>query len=240
MTTQYDYPDFFAAYAQMARSQYGLKGAGEWQTLREILPNLKAKNVLDLGCGYGWHCKYAAEQGASQVIGVDSSTLMIEKAAELNTAPQINYLIGDIEHLALPETTFDLIISSLVIHYIADLETLFQNIYDLLAPAGEFIMTVEHPAFTAEGSQNWIYDNGQIAHFPVDQYFVEGARSTNFLGHDIKKYHHTLTSYFSALTKAGFTVEKLIEPTPPAEMMDLEGMSDELRRPMMLIIKGKK
>ena len=53
----YDNPNFFAAYAQMYRSQQGLAGAGEWHQLQPLFPDLQDKDVLDLGCGYGWHCK---------------------------------------------------------------------------------------------------------------------------------------------------------------------------------------
>ena len=38
------------------------------------------KQVLDLGCGYGWHCVYAAERGASHVTGVDLSEKMLDTA----------------------------------------------------------------------------------------------------------------------------------------------------------------
>ena len=52
---QYDNPEFFAEYAKMSRSQYGLEGAGEWHQLEPMFPELFGKVVLDLGCGYGWH-----------------------------------------------------------------------------------------------------------------------------------------------------------------------------------------
>lgn len=70
---KYDDNIFFQKYSQMSRSQQGLAGAGEWETLRKLLPDFKDKRVLDLGCGYGWHCIYAMEHGASSVVGVDIS-----------------------------------------------------------------------------------------------------------------------------------------------------------------------
>ena len=66
---KYDDPIFFAEYSKMNRSILGLNGAGEWHEFKKLLPNLTGKNVLDLGCGFGWHCSYAAEQGAAKVVG---------------------------------------------------------------------------------------------------------------------------------------------------------------------------
>ena len=60
----YDDAQFFDAYGQMARSRGGLAAAGEWHQLRPLFPPLAGSRMLDLGCGYGWHCRYAAEQGA--------------------------------------------------------------------------------------------------------------------------------------------------------------------------------
>src|SRR5690625_6832795 len=79
---KYDHPNFFSAYEQMPRSVSGLKGAGEWHIFRELMPDLRNKNVLDLGCGFGWHCRYAREQGARSVVGVDISENMINKARD--------------------------------------------------------------------------------------------------------------------------------------------------------------
>ena len=59
---EYDDPHFFQEYAKMDRSQGGLPAAGEWHQLQPLFPPLEGKAVLDLGCGYGWHCKYAARR----------------------------------------------------------------------------------------------------------------------------------------------------------------------------------
>ena len=64
---KYDEGIFFEKYSQMSRSVQGLQGAGEWRELERMLPDFKDKRVLDLGCGYGWHCRYAAEHGARSV-----------------------------------------------------------------------------------------------------------------------------------------------------------------------------
>ena len=85
MRNIYDNSEFFAAYAEMGRSKDGLKAAGEWHQLQPLFPKLQGKKVLDLGCGYGWHCKYAAQMGATEILGIDSSQKMIAKAvADVN------------------------------------------------------------------------------------------------------------------------------------------------------------
>ena len=61
----------------MSRSQKGLAGAVEWETLKKMLPDFKGKRLVDFGCGYGWHCIYAMEIGASSLVGVDISHKML-------------------------------------------------------------------------------------------------------------------------------------------------------------------
>lgn len=77
----------------MSRSREGLAGAGEWPQLRPLFPPLAGKNVLDLGCGYGWHCRFAAEQGAARVLGIDLSRRMIEQAVRRNAETKIEYRV---------------------------------------------------------------------------------------------------------------------------------------------------
>ena len=73
MNNIYDDKAFFDAYSRMARSTGGLEAAGEWHQLQPLFPAMEGSRVLDLGCGYGWHCKYAVEQGAAEALGLDLS-----------------------------------------------------------------------------------------------------------------------------------------------------------------------
>nr|WP_207735947.1 class I SAM-dependent methyltransferase [Eubacterium sp. 1001713B170207_170306_E7] len=225
----------------MSRSQQGLSGAGEWSELQKLLPDFDNKRVLDLGCGYGWHCLYAAEHGAASVLGVDISEKMLEAAREKNSHERISYRQSAMEDLDFADSAFDVVISSLAFHYIRDFSTLAARISQWTAPGGEFVFSVEHPVFTAYGTQDWYYDDaGEILHFPVDHYYYEGKRKAVFLGEAVIKYHRTLTTYLDTLLKNGFELQRIVEPQPPAEMLDLPGMKDEMRRPMMLLVSAKK
>ena len=88
----YDNHEFNEKYAQMERSVIGLEAAGEWPQLKELLGDMKDKDFIDLGCGYGWHCAYAVTAGAKSVVGIDQSEKMLSKAMEIKHADQ-EYLI---------------------------------------------------------------------------------------------------------------------------------------------------
>ena len=238
---KYDDPIFFEKYGQMDRSRQGLAGAGEWTALRQLLPSFARKRVLDLGCGYGWHCFYAAEQGAAQVLGSDISSKMLEVARQKNHSPKVTFCQSAMEDLRFEKDSFDVVLSSLAFHYVADFAPLIQNIFTWLAKGGDFVFSVEHPVFTAYGSQDWVYGpQGEILHFPVDNYYYEGRRQATFLGQQVEKYHRTLTTYLDTLLTTGFVLKRVVEPQPPESMRDLPGMADEMRRPMMLLVAAVK
>ena len=238
---KYDSEVFFEKYSQMLRSQKGLQGAGEWSELQKILPDFRGKRVLDLGCGYGWHCKYAADHQAESVLGTDISQKMLQRAGEINAAPQIEYRCAAMEDLSFPAHTFDVVLSSLAFHYVEAFAPLVGEISRWLTPGGSLVFSVEHPVFTAYGTQDWYYgETGEILHFPVDNYYYEGRRDAVFLGESVVKYHRTLTTYLNTLLEHGFVLQHVIEPQPPEEMMELDGMRDEMRRPMMLLVSAVK
>lgn len=241
MKNEYDNENFFYQYAQMPRSKNGLSSAGEWHQFKSLFPPLKGKYVLDLGCGYGWHSKFSIEQGASQVLGIDLSQKMIEEAKRRNMDSKIVYRICGIEEYEYPENTWDVVISNLALHYIENLEQIFQKVYKTLKSNGIFLFNIEHPIFTAGVEQDWIYkEDGTPQYWPIDHYFISGERKTHFLGCEVTKQHHTLTQIFMGLLHHGFLLEAIEEAKPPKEMRNLPGMEHELRRPMMLLVKAKK
>lgn len=140
----------------MSRSRDGLSAAGEWHQLKPLFPPLQGKTVLDLGCGYGWHCKFAAEQRAIQILGIDLSRKMIEEAKKRNMESTISYRVCGIEQYEYPEKMWDCVVSNLALHYIENLETVFQKVHRTLKPGGTFIFNIEHPVFTAGVGQDWI------------------------------------------------------------------------------------
>ena len=218
MNNIYDDKAFFDAYSRMARSTGGLEAAGEWHQLQPLFPPMEGSRVLDLGCGYGWHCKYAVEQGAVEALGLDLSEKMIAEAGY-----------------------YDLVVSNLALHYLADLDDIYRKVFSTLRPGGVFLFNIEHPVFTAGVREDWVRDTeGRPVCWPVDNYYYPGERTTLFLGQEVKKQHHTLTQILMGLIRCGFVLEAVEEAMPDPSMLDLPGMADEMRRPMMLLVKARK
>lgn len=132
MRNEYDNESFFREYAKLPRSRDGLCSAGEWHQLKPLFPPLQGKAVLDLGCGYGWHCRFAAEQGALRVLGIDLSRKMIDEAQKRSIEKQIEYRVCGIEEYEYPENMWDCVVSNLALHYIENLEAIFQKVHQTL------------------------------------------------------------------------------------------------------------
>ncbi|SKC99241.1 Methyltransferase domain-containing protein [Chitinophaga ginsengisegetis] len=239
---KYDDPLFFEKYSQMPRSVGGLNAAGEWYVLRSMIPGLKDKKVLDLGCGFGWHCRYAREQGAQFVVGVDISARMLERARATTHDTAIEYRQQAIEDIDFADGSFDVVISSLALHYVAAYEVVCRKVFRCLAAGGTFVLSVEHPVFTALAAQDWYYDEqGQRLHWPVDNYQQETLRQTRFLDTDVVKYHRTVATLLNTLMDAGFRITTIAEPQPTAEVIAAyPEMKDETRRPIFLLVAAVK
>ena len=124
----YDHPDFFAGYQTLRRTERGLNAALEWPAFRSMLPPLSGKRVLDLGSGFGPFCHYAAERGADRVVGVDISTRMLEWARRENSGERITYFQSPIEDADFDPTSFDLVASSLALHYVEQFDGVCANV----------------------------------------------------------------------------------------------------------------
>jgi len=237
---KYDDNNFFDQYSRMSRSVDGLSGAGEWHVLEKMLPCFDGKRVLDLGCGFGWHCQYAAQHGAKYVLGIDLSEKMLDEARKMNRFDSVEYKRMAIEDFDYEPNTFDVVLSSLAFHYVKSFDDVCRKIHRCLSEGGVFIFSAEHPVFTAYGDQDWIYDDeGNRKHWPVDRYFEQGERTAVFLGEEIVKYHRTLDSYINSLFSNGFEITGFSEPEPAEVAIEkISGMKDELRRPIFFIISA--
>jgi len=237
----YDDGMFFAEYSRLRRSVEGLDGAPEWPALRALLPELHGRRVLDLGCGFGWFCRWARQQGAARVLGIDVSERMLAQARATTQDPAIAYTRADMEALELPAGSFDLAFSSLALHYVQDLDRLVREVHGSLAPGGSLVFSVEHPVFTAPAKPGWSRGADGRATWPIDSYLDQGPRSTVWLTKGVIKHHRTVAAYLNTLIKCGFAIAQVEEWGPTEEQVQSQpALAAERQRPPFLLVGAKR
>jgi SAM-dependent methyltransferase len=237
----YDSPEFFENYSRLGRSVEGLAGAAEWPSLRAMLPDVSGLRIVDLGCGYGWFCRCASENGAQQVLGLDVSEKMLERAKAMTSDPAITYARADLEKLDLSTASFDLAYSSLTFHYIENLAGLFATVYRALVPGGFLIFSIEHPIYMASAHPGWLTDAEGRRTWPVDGYQSEGPRSTDWLAKGVIKQHRTIGTLLNMLIRTGFTISHVEEWGPTDEQIAARPeLAEERERPMMLLVAARR
>ena len=236
----YDRPDFFAGYSQLRRSIDGLEGAVEWPSVRSLLPDVVGLRIVDLGCGFGWFCRWAKVRGAAEVLGLDASERMLARARSWPNAG-IRYEVSDLEQLELSPNLFDLAYSSLALHYVENLASVFATVHGALVPGGCFVFSIEHPIYMASARPGWSVDADGRRTWPVDGYFVEGPRTTDWLAPGVVKHHRTLGTTLNLLIRSGFQVEHVEEFCPSPEQIAVRPeLAEERDRPTFLLVRGRR
>ena len=239
LENKYDDPVFFEKYSQMDRSREGLSGAGEWQTLRSILPEFAGSGCWTWAAATDGTAFTLRSRGPALCLGWTCRRKCWRRPGGKPASPRWSTAAAPWRRRSSPAAALRWCSAPLALHYVKDYPALVRKVREWLAPGGDFVFTCEHPVFTAQGPQDWEYDReGNIRHFPVDRYFVEGERDACFLGEHVVKYHRTLTTLLETLLENGFALLHVKEPQPPAEMLSRPGWADELRRPMMLAVAG--
>jgi ubiquinone/menaquinone biosynthesis C-methylase UbiE len=237
----YDNEEFFANYSRLRRSLEGLDGAPEWPALRGLLPDLRGRRVLDLGCGFGWFCRWARQQGAAHVHGIDISEKMLTRARATTEDEAITYTKADMENLDLPLASLDLVYSSLALHYVENLSRLLSQVRRALVFRGSLVFSVEHPIFSATVWSEWLLDPAGRKLWPIDRYLDEGPRSTDWLARGVIKQHRTLATYLNMLVRLGFSIRHVEEWGPSAEQVAaVPAWDDERHRPPFLLVAARR
>jgi len=239
----YDDPDFFAGYARLPRSELGLDAQLEWPAFQRMLPtSLEGKRVLDLGCGLGYFARMARARGAREVVAVDISERMLEDARSRGADAGILYLRANLEEFEPEAAAFDLVTSSLALHYLADYPLIVRRVAAALMPGGRFVFSVEHPIYTALAGGGWNTDSdGKALHWKLDHYRDEGERRTHWFVDGVVKHHRTIETYVNTLLAAGLRLLRLEEPEAEAALLAVRPqLREERRRPPFLLLAAER
>ena len=172
--------------------------------------------VLDLGCGDGQIARALAAQG-SDVIGVDPTQLHIDIAIERGGGPR--YLLGGATDIPADDNSFDAVVACLVFEHIDQMDEAMTEVARVLKPEGQFSFFLNHPLLQTPGS-GWIDDHiidPPEQYWRIGPYLVE-TESIEEVEKDvyIRFIHRPLSRYVNALIANGMTLERMVEPSPPA------------------------
>ncbi|MEO1286269.1 MAG: methyltransferase domain-containing protein [Chloroflexota bacterium] len=242
MTSGHDFYDeeaVFERYIKGRERQYTPNDTIEYPSLMAVIGDYQSLDILDLGCGDGRFGIELLNGGCSSYTGIEASSRMVELAKTALVDKGVVHH-RTIEAWDYSVAHYDLVVSRLALHYVDNIETVFQTIYHALKPDGRFIFTVEHPVLTSHNESleklgglrlNWIVDN----------YFVRGERNIRWMGSEVVKYHRTIEDYFSTLQSVGFKIEHLREPAPERSLIDDDALYERRKRiPLFLLLSARK
>ena len=207
-----------------------------WNALYErpatlaLLPDVNGKDVLDAGCGHGWYADWLARRGA-RIVAVDRSGEMLNLARE-RLGGRAHIIQGDVSDLgdALTDNSFDVILSSLVVHYLPDLRKTFLEWARLLRPRGTLVFSTHHPVH-----EKRIPDPGYLCAELIEEEW-------GWLGEKMRYYQRPLRDLTEPLSAAGFLIERVSEPSPSGalKIRDPKGYAQLLRVPAFIFVRARK
>lgn len=217
----YDNDAFFEHFQNSRSNEVNFNDCIETPILLAMLPDLRGKKILDIGCGMGQHAKQYAEMGAESVLGIDISEKMLDYAKAHNSAENIVYQRMAVEEIETINGQFDLVTSSLVFDYVEDFRGLMQKIRLLMKEDAELVFSMSHPIVTA---WDGVYDRytrtetGERLYANLRNYCKEGLRKVDWVVNGYERYHRTVSTLINDMIRAGFVIEECQEARISDEM----------------------
>ena len=89
----YDDETFFQGYKKIREIEKQYRQLLEQPAMRDYMPDVRGKNILDIGCGVGKNSRNFAEEGALRVLGIDRSMRALEAAKKESACREVEYIL---------------------------------------------------------------------------------------------------------------------------------------------------
>lgn len=200
-------PDHYDAFADRYEAENAsslLNAHYERPAILALAGEVSGLAVLDAGCGSGPLTAALRDRGAL-VTGFDGSPAMVELARQ-RLGEDVPLRVADLaEPLPFADDSFDVVVASLVLHYLQDWSGPLTEIRRVLTPGGRLILSVNHPTVRL------------ITH-PDEDYFATRQYSEHFefdgQEQELTMWHRPLHAMTDAFTAAGFRIAVMSEPGP--------------------------
>ncbi len=235
-----DKPLAFDAYETLAESYAAVVDTKPHNAYCErpatlsLLPDVKNRRVLDAGCGPGIYSEWLLKHDA-QVVAVDASLKMVELAKQrLGGAAEVRQADLGKPLDFLEDSSFDVVLSPLVLDYVEDWRGTFAECYRILRPGGHFIFSLSHPF------SDYLY-------YKSNNYYETELVGSEWRGFAAVRVHmpsfrRPLGALLNPLLEAGFHLEGIVEPKPTEEFKEADPKHyEELSRlPCFLCVRARK
>jgi arsenite methyltransferase len=180
-----------------------------WHTAKHALARMPVEageRVLDLGTGSGYAGRALHETTGALTVGLDGSPEMAHNARSYTDADDIEFLVGDFDHLPFADDTFDHCFSMEAFYYAADPHETLRELRRVLRPSGTFYCAVNY------------YEENSHSHDWQDSIAVEMTR-------------WSMDEYRNAFAEAGLhvaaqdTIPDRETEIPPTEEFPTEGFT---------------
>ncbi len=169
--------------------------------------DVAGKRVLDAGCGAGAHSE-ALLAGGADVEGCDLSAGMLRQArrrlGERVTLKQVDLT----QPLPYADNQFDMILSSLALHYLEDWSQPLGEFHRILRDDGRLVFSTHHPFMDHAQSGGVDY----FATYTFEEAWQRGDQTVT-----MRFWHRPLVAMLRAIAQAGFHIEQIDEPMPLAQ-----------------------
>lgn len=178
---------------------------------QRVLGDVSGKRVLEVGCGAGPLTQWLVDHGAL-VTAIDVSPEMV-RLAQARLGDRAQVLVGDLGvPLAFaPDASFDLVVASLVLHYLRDWVGPLRELRRVLVENGAVVFSTHHPTMDAR------------EHSPEDYFAIKQITETWAKGggtFEVTFWRRPLTAMTEAIHESGFVIEQLVEPMPERELSE--------------------
>ncbi|TCO48950.1 class I SAM-dependent methyltransferase [Actinocrispum wychmicini] len=202
-----DYSGFARAYAHSSETK-SFNALYERPAILALAGDVRGLRVLDAGCGPGLHAAELIERGAA-VTGIDLSQELLDLARD-RVGPSVPLRRADLaQPLDFADDSFDMVMSSLVMHYLRDWGPTLREFRRVLVPGGRLVMSTHHPFMGLRIGRTDDY----FATYTFTEDWQRGGRTMH-----MRFWHRPLRDMFRAFRAAGFTVDVIEEPDPLPEM----------------------
>jgi SAM-dependent methyltransferase len=206
-----DYDALAEAYARET-DENAWNAHYERPAVLRLAGDVAGRRVLDAGCAAGALSAALIQRGA-EVTGIDSSAGLLRLAAT-RAGGRARFVHGDLRY-ALPfdDGAFDVVVASLVMHYMEDWGLALREFRRVLVPGGRLVISTHHPFMDhalAGGSD-------YFTTYDFSEAWKKGDRVVQ-----MRFWHRPLAAMTSAIAEAGFRLDVVDEPQPEAIVRELD------------------